>query len=79
MKKYKTIADLHKAVQSGEVDEAKLSIVLDNDATSFADGHLWDEDDNELDNKIEVEEANGYDDISPLYALLFPRATVEWC
>ena len=77
MKEYKTIAALHKAVQSGEIDESKLSITLDNDSTYFADGPL--EDDNELDNKIQVEEANGYYDIGPLYALLFPKASVEWC
>ena len=67
--KLKTIKELYDKVQAGEIDEAKLHIVLDNDCTSFGVG----------DTAIEVAEANGYYDIEKLYPLLFPKATVEWC
>lgn len=73
--KLKTIAELHAKVKSGEIDESKLLIVLDNDSTSFRVGDDW-EDENA---NIEVAEADGYYDIEKLYPLLFPKATVEWC
>ena len=79
MKHYKTIKALHEAVKSGEIKEADLTIILDNDCTSFYEGRGWDDEDNEIDNEIEVDEANGYRDIDKLYPLLFPQATVEWC
>ena len=69
MKKYETIEEFYKAVKSGDIDETKLVIVLDNDCTNFYLGP----------NEIVIKEANGYDDIEPLYALLFPEATVDWC
>ena len=71
MRNYKTIKEFYKAVKSGDIDEAKLEIVLDNDCTNFYVGSSNDE--------IRVEEANGYYDIEKLYPLLFPAATVGWC
>lgn len=70
MKKYKTIKELYEAVKTGEIDELKLEIIMDNDSTHFYEGR---------DNKIEVLEANGYYDIEKLYPLLFPKAMVMWC
>lgn len=72
MKKYKTIKELYEAVKKGDIDEAKMEIILDNDCTSFYIGPS-------NDNEIQVEEANGYYDIEKLYPLLFPKAKVEWC
>jgi len=72
--KLKTIEELHNKVRSGEIDESKLRIVLDNDMTGFyLDVGKEDEE------EIEIAEANGYQDILPLYCLLFPKADVEWC
>lgn len=81
MKKFQTIKELYEAVKKGEIDESKLEITLDNDCTSFACGPIYDEEtgDDIEENKIRVDEANGYYDIEHLYPLLFPKATVEWC
>ena len=79
MKGYKTIKEFYEAVKAGEIDESKLEIILDNDCTSFYIGPSEDERGNELDNEIEVAEANGYYDIEKLYPLLFPKAKVKWC
>jgi len=78
---FKTIADLHKAVQCGEIDERMLAITLDNDATGFAVGPFEYNDDGDMirGDTIEVTEANGYYDVEPLYRLLFPIADVDWC
>jgi len=76
MKGYETIKELYEAVKSGEVDESKLEIVLDNDQTSFYVGPGEDDNGNEIDNEIRVAEANGYRDIESLYPLLFPKAKV---
>jgi len=73
----KTIKELVDKVNNGEIDKTKLSIILDNDNVSFYHG------DEEADPKnfyeIRVAEAQGYSDILPLYKLLFPDSTVEWC
>ena len=66
----KTIKDLRDLVRAGAIDEAELTITLDNDRTMFRVG---------ADEDIEVKEANGCYDVDTLYRLLFPRATVEWC
>ena len=80
MKKYKTIKELYEAVKNGDIDEAKLEIVLDNDCTNFYMGPPSEDDDGiKTANEIEVEEANGYYDIEKLYPLLFPKAKVMWC
>ena len=67
--KFETIKELHDAVKSGKVNESDLTIILDNDCTSFLIRG----------NDTEVLEADGYSDIEHLYLLLFPKATVEWC
>lgn len=77
--KYETIKELHAAVKRGDIDESQLSIVLDNDCTSFCVGPCEDKNGNDLDNEIEVVEAFGYGDIEKLYVLLFPEANVFWC
>ncbi len=64
----KTLKDLHEKVKSGEINEADLVIILDNDATQFT--CICDE--------IEVAQANGYHDVEALYGLLFPKATIDW-
>ena len=79
MREYKTIKEFYEAVKRGDIDESKLEIVLDNDCTSFYKGPAYNDNGDELDNKIRVEEANGYYDIEKLYPLLFPKAKVEWC
>jgi len=74
----KTLQELYDAVKSGAIPEATLQIRVDNDNTEFYDDPDWsaaDEDDDAL-HEIEVEEANGYDDVIPLYRLLFPNAVV---
>ena len=72
-KKFATIKELHQAVKDGEIREEDLIITLDNECTSFGASSRPDDDD------IVVDETNGYGDIEPLYELLFPYATVEWC
>jgi hypothetical protein len=79
MKAFGTIEELYKAVQAGQIDESELTVVLDNDSTSFYTGPFTDADGNELDNSIDVAEANGKMDIEELYRLIFPKARVEWC
>ena len=69
---FKTIKELYDAVKSGKIDESKLSVVLDNDCTSFC----LDSGEEEY---IEVSESCGYNDIEPLYKILFPKADVMWC
>lgn len=64
----KKISELVDKVKSGEIDESRLEVRLDNDMTSF---HIGDE-------EIKIEEGGGYYDIEPLYRLLFPKASVEW-
>jgi len=79
--KLNTLKELYEKVKSGEIDEEKLVIVLDNDWTSFCIREPGAEDDpfGEDEDRIGVEEAHGWADIEPLYKLLFPRATVDWC
>ncbi len=63
-----TVKELVEKIKSGEVDETKLEIMLDNDDTQFSvDG-----------NKVTISETNGYYDIELLYKLLFPKANVDW-
>lgn len=76
----KTIKELHEKCRSGEIDESRLRIILDNDNTGFEivpDEGVTDENYEQC--RIEVEEASGYCDIEKLYPLLFPKAKVEWC
>ena len=76
-KKYATIKELKSAIEENEISEDHLQITLDNDNVSF---YCWDE---ELDPDnfiwIEVDSAEGYNDIEELYKLLFPKAKVDWC
>ncbi len=64
------IKELYEKVKAGEIDESKLTIIMDNDNTGF---YVGDE------KAIEDFSGNGYCDIEDLYPLLFPKATVEWC
>ncbi len=74
-KSYKSIKAVKKACDSGEIDESRLKIVMDNDETSFyCDG--------ERDSdgcRPNIFNGNGYRDIESLYPLVFPKAKVEWC
>lgn len=71
---FETIAELLVAVKDGRIDETKLHIMVDNDCTLF---RLMQGDDAEDWLDIKVEESNGQYDAEKLYALLFPKATVE--
>ena len=77
MKKYKTIKEVVEAVKSGELDEAGLLVVMDNDCSHIFSGIPEDGEGNEIDNC--VFEGNGYHDVEDLWPLVFPKATVEWC
>ena len=80
MKKYKNLTELREAIDAGEIDESQLRIVLDNDCTQFGLCPEATEEGDEIEeNRIEVESSGGYQDIEELYALLFPKALVEWC
>ncbi len=70
----KTIKELHEKVQSGEIDESKLSIFLDYEYTAFVLNLGENEEE-----KIKVEEAKGNYDVQKLYSLMFPKAKIEWC
>jgi hypothetical protein len=69
------IEDLVKKIKDGELDQRRLTIVLDNDSTNFYYGNDEDEDYFEID----ILEDNGYSDIDTLWKLLLPEAKVEWC
>ena len=69
--KYKTIPELYKAVQSGEIDGSKLEIWVDNDSTGI---YFNDADIDDLD---PICKGHGYDDVIVLYDLLFPKAMVS--
>ena len=74
--KLNTIKELYDKVQSGDIDESKLEVTLDNDCTSF---YIIADNPEEEPTEIRIYEVNGYDDIEPLYRLLFPKAKVQWC
>ena len=74
MAKYRSIADVKKACESGEIDESKLEIVMDNDDTGFYYGER-DEDGY----RPCIFNGEGYHDIEKLYPLVFPKADVGWC
>lgn len=69
--KYNNIAGLYKAVQSGEIDEYKIEIWVDNDGTGI---YLIPDDDGD---GIHLCEGHGNDDVTVLYDLLFPKAMVS--
>jgi hypothetical protein len=69
MTKYKNIRELHEAVQSGDILQSLITVVMDNDHTGFYYGV----------EQEKILDGNGYHDIEDIYPLLFPRATVEWC
>ncbi len=71
-RRFATIEELYQAVKDGTIREEDLLVTLDNDCTFFCD-------ESGDGCEIVVDEANGYDDIEPLYKLLFPKATVNWC
>jgi hypothetical protein len=77
MKVYKTLKELHEAVQAGDVDEASLTIVMDNDCSDIMSGPAEDDKGNEVDNTIY--RGKGYGDIDDLWPLLFPKADVMNC
>jgi len=72
MEKYKTIKEVQDAVKSGELDESKLTVVMDNDCSNIYNGPCED-----IENCIFNGE--GYYDTEELWPLVFPKATVEWC
>ena len=75
MKKFDTIAALKKAVDDGELDEAKLTVVMDNDCSSIY--YAPAEEGPEEDDRIFA--GKGHYDTEDLWPLVLPKATVEWC
>ena len=71
--KYRTIEELYDACKTGDVDESKLSIILDNDYTGF---YIRSDDGDEEDT---VCNGNGDYDVMQMYILLFPKAMVDRC
>ena len=76
MKKYKTIKALVKAAKAGKVDESQLTVVMDDDCSSVYLGECEDDKGNDIDN--EIWSGDGHYDCQELWALLLPKATVEW-
>lgn len=74
---YKNLSELKKDIGKGIIIENDLKIILDNDNISFICGDEEKDPDNFI--WIEVDSAEGYTDITELYALVFPKAHVEWC
>ena len=77
-RRFATIEELYLAVKDGKIREEDLMVTLDNDCTSFGECSCVG-DCSCPDDDIVVDETNGYYDIEPLYKLLFPKATVNWC
>lgn len=75
MKKIKSIKDLYDKVKSGEIDESKLIIRMDNDTTQF---YSIRDADKYSDDVEDYFSGNGYRDIEDLYPILFPKADIDW-
>lgn len=76
-KTYKTIAELVKAVKSGELDEDKMEIIMDNDCTHIYYGPI---ENPEMDDWGPcIFTGKGYEDCADLWPLVFPKAMVDWC
>ncbi len=73
MKTYKSIAKVLEAVRSGELDEKKLEVRMDNDCSSIYYDYNEESDDNDP-----IFRGEGYADCDPLWRLLFPKANVDW-
>ena len=69
--KLRTLEELFVKVKSGEIKEAELTVMVDNDNTYFTTC-----DKEGMDKEIIITRAGGYEDVLPLYELLFPKATV---
>ena len=72
--RYTTLKELVEAVRSGEIDESKLQVVMDNDCSHVCIPHSNPEEEGE-----ELYNGKGYYDVEDLWPLVFPKATVEWC
>ena len=77
MKTYESIKAIAEAVKSGELDESKIRVVMDNDKSTVSYGEPTDPDAYDLDN--EIYSGKGYIDVEDLWPLVFPKALVEWC
>lgn len=76
MNKIKCLKDLYEKVKSGEIDESKLIIRMDNDTTQFYSVKGQDQDGDDIIDQYF--DGNGYRDIEELYPILFPKADVDW-
>lgn len=74
--RFKTLSELATAVKSGDIDETKMTVTMDNDCSRVNYGPYPDDDgaDWEL-----LYRGKGYDDCEDLWLLAFPTAVVEWC
>jgi len=77
MEQYKTLKEVFEAVKSGELDDSKFVIVMDNDCSNIYVGPCEDESGNDIENCIY--KGKGYADTEDMWPLLFPNASVEWC
>ena len=78
MKKYKTLKALVEAVRSGEVDESKLLVFIDNDysTVSLVTGKT-DEYGDPKDIDLYRGEG-GYGDADDLWPIVFPQAEIDF-
>lgn len=72
-KKYETLKAVFEAVKSGELDETKLKVTMDNDCSVIVEGEYGE------DGEGVIYRGKGYMDIEDLWPLVFPKATVDWC
>lgn len=73
MPRFESLKELVEAVRCGEVNEALLYVVMDNDCSSVYCASDEDEDEEAL------YCGKGYYDVEDLWPLVFPKAKVEWC
>jgi len=63
--KYKTLQEVYDAVKSGELDESKISIYMDNDCSSI------------MYNSVDLYESDAGYDAEELWPVLFPKAYLD--
>ena len=64
--KYKTLQEVYNAVKSGELDESKISIYMDNDCSSIRHEDGFD-----------LYESDAGYDAEELWPVLFPKAYLD--
>lgn len=72
--RFTRLSELVEAVRSGDVDEASIEIVMDNDCST-----VYGTRDPATDDAPELYNGKGYADTEDLWKALFPKADVRWC